>query len=89
MAELKIDGRLIAKLEPRIGGGKEYHTFVIKTDGSYPDDIAMETSIGDVIEKLQGVNIGDVVTCSFNLRSKEYNGKWYTNVNCYKLFVGK
>lgn len=34
---------------------------------------------------LKNLNPGQEVEVSFNLESREFNGKWYTNVNAWKI----
>jgi hypothetical protein len=33
----------------------------------------------------QIINIGDVLIFKFDAESREYNDKWYTNLNCYEI----
>jgi hypothetical protein len=56
--------------------------FVIETsDEKFPKSVALET-FGDKVE-LPG--IGAVVTAHINLESREWNGKWYSNIQCWKV----
>jgi len=58
--------------------------FVIETtDTQYPKSVALET-FGDKVE-LPG--IGAVVTAHINLESREWNGKWYSNIQCWKVDI--
>lgn len=34
------------------------------------------------VEKIQAVQIGSNLTVHINIESREYNGKWYTDVQC-------
>lgn len=86
---LEINGKLIQKLELQSGMSKtgsswQKQEFVIETDEQYPKKVCANLW-GDKIDMLSVINIGDKVTLSFNLESREYNGKWYTDVKAWKI----
>ena len=86
---LEINGKLIQKLELQSGVSKsgsnwQKQEFVIETDEQYPKKICANLW-GDKIDMLSSVNIGDNVTLSFNIESREFNGRWYTDVKAWKL----
>jgi single-stranded DNA-binding protein len=68
----------------KAGKGWSKTTFVIETGGEYPKKIAIDV-MGD---KVQLPNVGEDVTVSLNIESREYNGKWYSNVNAWKVETG-
>lgn len=89
---LEISGTLILKLEQQSGTGKNGKTwvkqdFVIETKEQYPKKICM-TAWGDPTDIVESASIGDNLNISFNLESREYNGKWYTEVRVWKLSIG-
>lgn len=56
---------------------------VIETEGQYPQQVAF-----DVINKPELLNpfsTGDRVTVSFDVRGREYQGKYYTSLNAWKV----
>ncbi len=57
---------------------------VIETDEKYPQSVPLEF-VQDKIELLEGINEGDTVTVSYNLRGREWNGKYYVNVQGWRL----
>jgi len=57
---------------------------VIETDEKYPQSVPLEF-VQDKIELLDGINEGDTVTVSYNLRGREWNGKYYVNVQGWRL----
>ncbi len=57
---------------------------VIETDDKYPQSIPLEF-VQDKTELLNGISEGDSVTVSYNLRGREWNGKYYVNVQGWKL----
>ena len=42
-------------------------------------------AVGDKLDMLDTVNIGDTVKVSFSIESREFNGKWYTDVKAWKI----
>jgi len=86
---LEINGKLIQKLELQSGMSKsgsnwQKQEFIIETDEQYPKKICANLW-GDKIDMLSSINIGDNVMLSFNLESREFNGRWYTDVKAWKL----
>ncbi len=57
---------------------------VIETDEKYPQSVPLEF-VQDKTEMLDGINEGDTVTVSYNLRGREWNGKYYVNVQGWRL----
>ena len=59
-------------------------TFVIETDDKYNPDVALKagTKLFDVVK---GIKKGTQVQVEYNLKSREYQGKWYTDVEAYKV----
>jgi hypothetical protein len=86
---MEAEGRVIQVMPTesgitKAGKGWSKTTFVIDTGGEYPKKIAIDV-MGD---KVQLPNVGEDVTVSLNIESREYNGKWYTNVNAWKVETG-
>ena len=86
---MEIKGKLI-KIMPTQQGtsqtGKVWQKrdFVIETQDRYPKNVAI-TAMGDLINEIPSV--GSNVTAHINIESREYNGRWYTNVTLWKLEV--
>ena len=53
-------------------------------DGRYPQDISLEF-VQDKISLLDGVQVGDEVTVSFDIRGREHNGRYYNNLQGWKI----
>jgi hypothetical protein len=66
--------------------GKDWQkqTIIIETADAYPKQIAVEVS-EKALSRLQDYSIGQTITCSINIESREYNGKWFTSVKCWKI----
>lgn len=78
--------KLKAKLEPQTGvgqqSGKEWskQTIIVEeTEGKFPKDIAV-TAWNTTQLDINKVAIGTEMDCVIRLESREYNGKWYTDV---------
>ena len=59
-------------------------TFVITTTDKYPQDIQFQAS-QDKVDMLNGFKTGQSVTVLFNLRGREYNGKYYNSLEAWKV----
>jgi hypothetical protein len=59
-------------------------TFVITTTDKYPQDIQFQAS-QDKVDMLNGFKAGQSVTVSFNIRGREYNGKYYNSLDAWKV----
>lgn len=86
---LNITGKLIQKLPllsgtSKTGNNWQKQEFVIETIESYPKKICANLW-GDRIDQLNAFNIGDLITISFDLESREFNGRWYTDVKAWKI----
>ena len=86
---LTIKGKLskkLAKETVKTKDGKTYDktTFVIDTGDQYNPLIAFGL-FGDKTALVDNVAIGQEIEVSFNLSSREHNGKWYTQADCWKI----
>ncbi len=86
-ADLK--GALIEILPVQKGvskAGKEWEKleFVIETEEQFPKKVCF-TLFGDKVSLLNGINKGDSIEVSFNIESREFNGKWYHTINAWKI----
>lgn len=52
-------------------------------NGSYRK-VALQAS-GNLVQDLEGAMIGDKVDVSYQVTAREWNGKWYNNVDLYKV----
>ena len=57
---------------------------VIETTEQFPKKVCF-TLFGDKVTMIEGLNQGEEVEVSFNLESREFNGKWFHNVNAYNI----
>lgn len=87
---MEITGTLVQVNEPITGQGKngmwKKQEFIIETPGQYPKKVIISTW-GDKIN-LASLKPGTQVTVGFDLESREYNGRWYTEVKAWKVAAG-
>ena len=86
---LSVKGKIDQILKPESGvsrAGKEWkkQEFVIETDEQYPRKVCF-TLFGDKIDLVTGLATGEDVEVSFNVESREYNGRWFHNINAWKI----
>lgn len=86
---LEITGKLIQKLPIQSGVSKTGNNwqkmeFVIETMDQYPKKVCANLW-GDRIDQVDKLNFNDTVKVSFDLESREFNGKWYTDVKAWKV----
>lgn len=86
---LDVVGKIITIL-PETGGqsqaGKAWtkQEFIVETNDQYPKKICISL-MGDKINELRKYNVGAEVKVSLNVESREYQGKWYTNVSAWRI----
>ena len=84
-----IKGTLMKALETETGttqAGKDWmkKSFVVKTEDKYPKGVCF-TLFGEKVPMLDSHKVGDMITVHFNLSSREYNGKYYHNIDAWKI----
>jgi hypothetical protein len=84
---MEISGTLIQVLTPQTGNGKngqwKKQEFIIETADMYPKKVCL-AAWGDKID-ISKFSLGQSVKVSFDVESREYNGKWYTDVKAFNL----
>lgn len=84
---MEISGKIIEILPEETGEGRngpwKKQNFVIETQEQYPKKVCI-TVWGDKIN-LNNLNENEVVTVSVNIESREYNGRWYTDVKAWRV----
>ena len=84
---MDIQGKIIDILDKVKGqssnGDWSKQSFILETVGQYPRKVCFDLW-NDKIETAS-INMGDMLTASIELSSREYNGKWYTDVKAWKI----
>jgi hypothetical protein len=61
--------------------------FVVTTpDAKYPQDILFQT-INDKMDVLESLGVGQQVEVSYNVRGREFNGRYYNTLDAWKIEV--
>lgn len=58
--------------------------FVIQTDGQYPQFVKFQLT-QDRCAAVDGYNEGEMIKVYFDLRGREWNGKYFTNLNAWRV----
>jgi hypothetical protein len=87
---MDISGKIIQFLPAQTGQGKngtwKKQEFILETGDTYPKKVCIAVW-GDKID-MNGFKPGDSVNVSFDVESREYNGRWYTDVKAWKVVAG-
>ena len=87
---LEITGKLIKILQEQTGSGKNgpwvKQEFVIETADQYPKKICC-AAWGDKAASVKDFPLGTTLTVAFNVESREYNERWYTELRAWKIDV--
>ncbi|MFT4031230.1 MAG: DUF3127 domain-containing protein [Siphonobacter sp.] len=86
---LEIEGTLqqIMPVESgtsKTGNSWQKQNFVIETQEQYPKKVCFSL-FGDKVSDLQRFTTGDQVKVSFNLESREFNSRWYTDARAWRI----
>ena len=85
--DLKITGRVVEILEEQSGEGKNgpwrKREFILETEENYPAKVCL-VQWGDEIDKA-ALEEGERLTAHIDIRSREYNGRWYTDVKAWRV----
>ena len=82
----EIEGRVKVLLDLQtFESGFTKREFVVETgDDKYPQMIKFEC-IKDKVQLLDSLKIDDPVRVSFDIRGNEYKGRYYVNLNAWKI----
>ena len=84
---MEINGKIVQVLNEQTGNGRNgvwrKRDYVLETTGQYPKKVCL-TVWGDKIDQF-GMQVGDEVTAGIEIESREYNGRWYTDVKAWKV----
>ena len=90
---MEIVGKVIQVLplqqgtSARTGNPWTIKTFILETQENFPRKVAIEM-FGDQRIADNPVDVDQTVTVSFDLESREFNGRWYTSVRAWKVQQG-
>ena len=86
---MEITGKIIQVL-PLMGGvskaGNEWkkQEYILETHDQYPRKVCFQVFGADRITQMN-IQPGEELTVSIDIDSREYQGRWYTNINAWKV----
>lgn len=85
---MEVKGKVVAVLPLQSGTSQtgnqwKKQEFVIETFAQFPKKICM-TLFGDRVDQYP-VAIDEEIVANIDIESREYNGRWYTNINAWKI----
>lgn len=85
---MELTGKLIQVQPEQSGEGKNGRwvkcDFIIETQDKFPKKVCI-TAWSDLVETIKATNPGTELKVSFDISSREYNTKWYTDVKAWKI----
>ena len=87
---MEIEGRIARKLNVQSGtssrGAWSKQEFILEyQEGNFPSQVCMNVWGEDKVRDLEKYQVGDKVRISFNLSSREFNGRGYTDVRAWRI----
>ena len=71
--------------EKTFGSGFNVREFVVTTEADkYPQDICLQC-VKEKVEMVNQLKEGEKVKVSFDLRGREYQGRYFVNLNAWKV----
>ena len=85
---MEVKGKLVKKLAVESGISKsekvwKKQTVVIDTGAEYNPEIAVTAFGDDKLKDLDKLSVGDEVLIKCNVSSREYNGRYFHNIDGY------
>jgi hypothetical protein len=86
---MNIIGKLVKKLERETGVSKtgktwEKQSILVEQNAEYNKEVVV-CFFGDKIKSLRDIEVGSDVNVSVNLSSREFNGKYYHNIDGWSI----
>ncbi len=84
---MQLTAKLIQLLPLQTGNGKngqwKKQDIIVETEGTYPKKVCISIWGDKISESL--LKPGSMLNISFDVESREYNGRWYTDVKAWKV----
>lgn len=87
---MEISGKIIMALPERSGvsqrTGTEWKlaTYVLETLEQYPKKMVFEVFGSDRVAQMN-IQVGQMLTVSFDVDAHEYNGRWYNSIRAWRV----
>ncbi|MDD4847297.1 MAG: DUF3127 domain-containing protein [Bacteroidales bacterium] len=66
------------------GGEWRVQDFIMEIGGQYPKKVCISLW-NEKIDTLTHLKVGDDIKASVDIESREFNGKWYTNIKAWQV----
>ncbi len=84
---MELTAKLVQVLPLQTGQGKngqwKKQDIIVETDGQFPKKVCVAIW-GDKID-ISRIEMGTQLNISFDVESREFNGRWYTDVKAWKI----
>jgi hypothetical protein len=84
---MQLTAKLSQVLPLQNGTGKngpwKKQDIIVETEGQFPKKVCISIWGDKINESL--LQVGSQLSISFDVESREYNGKWYTDVKAWKI----
>ncbi|MBQ3673001.1 MAG: DUF3127 domain-containing protein [Paludibacteraceae bacterium] len=89
---MEVVGKIVSVLPEQSGIGKngnpwKVQPYVLETVEQYPRKVHFEV-FGEERIKQYPCEVDQLVTVSFDIESREFNGRWYTSIRAWKIQQG-
>lgn len=82
--ELTGKVKLIQEMQTFASGFTKREMVVTVEDGKYPQEINLEF-VQDKVSLLDALQVGQEITVTFDIRGREYNGRYFNNLQGWKI----
>lgn len=87
---LELECNLVRKLDPVSGtsarGPWSKQEFIVQyQDGNYPNQLVLNVWGEEKVKELEQYQPGDRIKASLTPSSREFNGRWYTDIRAWKI----
>jgi len=84
----ELTGKVLQVLPEQTGTGRNgqwsRQDFIVETQEQYPRKVCF-SAWGDKVAQLKSFKPDDFVKVFFNIESRDYNGRWYTDLRIWKI----
>lgn len=88
---MELTAKLIQLLPLQSGEGKngpwKKQDIIVETESQYPKKVCISIW-GDKIDTSE-LQVGNKLNISFDVESREYNGRWYTDCKAWKISIAE
>ena len=88
----ELEGRILTKLGAQSGtsarGAWARQDFVLEyQDGNYPAQACITAWGEEAVRELDRHGVGETVRVSFNVKAREYNGRWFNDLRLWRFLA--